>query len=110
MQPIEVSKRAIMELEERAIEAKGELCEALACASMAELVFKEKRDWVDALSRSSVRAAIKSSKMCLQLTKAWKRKTQIIAKTETDIANIKRDHWMRLKELREQADVQIGWL
>lgn len=69
-QLVEVSRKAIMEPKERAMEAEGKLCEALAHASEVELAFREERDWMNALSRSSVHATIKLGEMRLRVTEA----------------------------------------
>lgn len=46
MQPIRASKKAIMELEERVIEAERELYEVLAYMSETELAFREGKGWI----------------------------------------------------------------
>lgn len=81
-----------MELEERVIKAKRELCEVLARMSKMKLAFREERDRTDALSCSSVCSAIKLSEMHLRLTKAWKRESQLVVKAKANIANIMGDH------------------
>lgn len=65
MHPIGASQKMIVDLEERVIEVEGELCKALACASKVKLAFREERDRVDALSRSSVHLIIKLGEMHL---------------------------------------------
>lgn len=62
------------------------------------------------LSCSLVRMDIKLGEMHLWVIEVQKRETQIIAKAEAILASIKADHWIWLKELKEQIDVQIGWL
>lgn len=57
------------------MEAKGELCEALACMYEAELAFREERDQADDLSQSTIRMAIKLDEMPLQLTEVRKRES-----------------------------------
>lgn len=94
---VEVSRKVIVELEEREIKAEGKLCEALAHASKVELAFREERDRANALSHSSIHAAIKLGKMHLWVTKVQKRETQIVKKVEVDIANLKGDYWIILK-------------
>lgn len=90
-----------MVLEEKAAEVEKELCEVLVRVSKAEQEFQNQKERAESLYRSTVRLPIKLGDKRLRMVEAHKRETQSVAEVEANMANIKRDHNVKVKELRE---------
>lgn len=90
-------------LEEKAIKAEKELCEALASAFEAEQEFRDWKEWVDALSHSTIHVAKKLGEMGLRMSEAHKGEAQSLRNIKIKVAKVKRD-LKAMRELREQAD------
>lgn len=98
---IETMEKRVAVSEEKTIEAEKELYEALVCESKVEQEFQDQKEWVDALSCSTIRSAIKLEDVCLRMAEAWKRETQATVKAKDDIAKVEKKCRARMKELRE---------